>query len=239
MAIPHLAEQLAAESSALGFALDDRQIALFLRFLEMLLQWNARARLTAATIPAEIFRLHFLDSLLCLRAEIPAFARLVDVGSGGGFPGIPLKIARPDLAVTLLESASRKAAFLEIAAAKMPLDLQVAKGRAETFGRQTAWRERFDVATARAVAPLATLCELTLPFVSVDGKAVLLKGPRVRTELEAGRQASAVLGGGSLEIIEAELAGGVSRALVVIPKLSHTPSVYPRRPGMPRVRPLS
>ncbi|HVH31052.1 MAG TPA: RsmG family class I SAM-dependent methyltransferase [bacterium] len=162
----------------------------------------------------------------------------MDVGSGAGFPGIPLKIARSDLAVTLLEGASRKAAFLELAAAEIGAALSVVEMRAEQAAHDLAWREQFDVAVARAVAPLPTLCELVLPFVRRGGKAVLLKGPSVTTEVGAGARASATLGGGPPGQMKFQLPDGVRRVIVTIEKVAATPPEYPRRPGVPAKRPL-
>ncbi len=182
--------------------------------------------------------MHVVDSLLCLRAGLPAGAVLIDVGSGAGFPGIPLKIARPDLAVTLLEAASRKAAFLELAAAEIGAVLSVVEARAEQAARDPIWRERFDVAVARAVAPLPALCELVLPFLRRGGKAVLLKGPSVTSEVDDGARASAMLGGGHPELMVSRLPGGARRVIVTIEKVAATPPDYPRRPGVPAKRPL-
>lgn len=223
---------------ALGLSLSERQIDQFLSYLEMLLKWNATARLTAITPPIDIVRLHFVDSLLVLRADIALRAQLVDVGSGAGFPGIPLKIVRPDLTVTLLESAGRKAAFLELVAAELKLGVRVLKCRAESAGHDGEWRETFDVAAARAVAPLAALCELTLPLIRIGGSAILLKGPAVWGELSSARRAVALLGGGTPVVFEDRLPGGERRVVVRISKASPTPAAYPRRAGVPARKPV-
>lgn len=229
---------LIAEAAVVGVPLDAGQVAQFLRYLELLRMWRARARLTAITRPAAVIRLHFADSLLCLKARIPSGAQLLDVGSGAGFPGVPLVIVRPDVSVVLLEAATRKAAFLEVLSTELGLALRVVRARAETAAHEAQWREQFDVATARAVAPLATLCELTFPFVRPGGKVVLLKGPSVRAEMRAGERAAGMLGGGMPALTEAPLAGGERRILVTIPKPGHTPPGYPRRPGVPGRSPL-
>lgn len=184
-------------------------------------------------------RVHILDSLLCLRAGLPQGAAVVDVGSGAGLPGIPLKIARPDLSLTLLESAARKAAFLDLAVAELRLAAEVVEARAEDAGRDPRWRERFDIGVARAVAALPVLCELVLPFVHPGGKAVLLKGPAVVDEIDSGRRAAARLGGGGPAVIEDTLPGGIRRMIVVVEKTGTTPRGYPRRPGVPGKRPIS
>lgn len=194
--------------------------------------------MTTLTGPAAIVRLHFVDSLLCLRAGIPEGARVVDVGSGAGLPGIPLKIARPDLDVALLEPARRKAAFLELAAAELELAVTVRTERAETAAHDPAWREAFGVATARAVASLPVVLEFTLPLAQTGGRVVLLKGPSVTRELVAGRKVAQKLGGGELEIMSTRLAGGEKRVLVVVPKVAPTPPGFPRRAGVPAKRPI-
>jgi 16S rRNA (guanine527-N7)-methyltransferase len=200
--------------------------------------WNARARLTAITRPEAAAKLHVLDSLLCLRAKIPPRASVVDVGSGAGFPGIPLAIVRPDLSMVLLEAVSRKAAFLEMAVAALGLRARVEPMRAEVAARDPRLREQFEVAVARAVAPLPALCELVLPFVRVGGQAVLLKGPAVRAEAARGRVAAGILGGAAPVLIQAALPGGVRRTIVVIRKTAATPQEFPRRSGVPVKHPL-
>ncbi len=220
-------------------ALDDTQVAQFLKYLDLLVYWNDRAGLTAITRPVDIVRLHFVDSLLCLKAPFAPNSVIMDVGSGAGFPGIPLKIARPDVSLTLLESARRKAAFLDRVAADLRLEMRIVHGRAEVVGHQSEWRETFDVATARAVAPFPEVCELTLPLVRVGGRGVFLKGPRVADELDSGHRAITVLGGGPVQVIEAKLPEGQGRAVVVVPKIAPTPPAYPRRAGVLRRNPLA
>jgi 16S rRNA (guanine527-N7)-methyltransferase len=161
----------------------------------------------------------------------------VDVGSGAGLPGIPLAIVRNDLRVTLLEPDGRRAAFLELAAGELDLKTPVLAVTAEAAGRGEQ-RESFDLAVARAVAPLAVSCELTLPLVRVGGRALLLKGPSVAGELGEGRRAARLLGGADPEMSAWTLKGGERRILVVIRKDHPTPQAYPRRTGLPRRRPL-
>ncbi len=219
-------------------ALNDTQVDKFLGYLELLLRWNLQARLTALTEPIKIIHVHFVDSLLALRATIGPGATLVDVGSGAGFPGIPIKIARPDVSVTVLEANRRKVAFLEHVADELEVDVHIKLGRAELVGHQPGWRESFDVATARAVAPLAVACELTLPLVRVGGKSVLLQGPTAHRQLARGSKAANCFGGGSPTTIEDTLAGGERRVIVIVPKVAPTPASFPRRPGVPARKPL-
>lgn len=223
--------------AAVGVSPTLAQIDLLARYLDLISRWRTRARLTAITDPRAAARLHVADSLLCLRAGIPAGAALVDVGSGAGLPGIPLAVVRDDLHVTLLEAETRKAAFLEVAASELALRLSVVCAAAEDAARGPL-REQFDVTVARAVAPLPALCELTLPFVKVGGLAALLKGPSVRAEMGDGRAAARALGGSDPDLSEWSLGGGERRVLVVIRKRGSTPDGFPRRVGLPRRRPL-
>jgi 16S rRNA (guanine527-N7)-methyltransferase len=171
------------------------------------------------------------DSLVLLEHLGDAHS-LVDVGSGGGMPGMPLKIARPELRVTLLEADRRKAAFLTQAAAHLGLDLEVVAERAEIAGRGHL-REAFDLATCRALAPMPVLAELCLPLVRVGGRLLAMKG-----EVEDAARAIAALGGGEQTVIPAPSAARRRGVIVVVPKLSPTPSRYPRRPGVPSKRPI-
>jgi 16S rRNA (guanine527-N7)-methyltransferase len=231
--------ELGAAAGLLGLTLDDAQLRQVTQHIDLLGAWNRKAHLTTITRPAEAARAHVVDSLLCLRTGFPDGAVVIDVGSGAGFPGVPLKIARPDLFMTLLEAATRKAAFLELVASQLRLAITVVEARAERAAHDPKWRERFDVAVARAVAPLPVLCELVLPFVRLGGKAVLLKGPTVTVELDAGARAAAILGGGAPQLTLDQLPGGARRAIVTIGKVAPTPATYPRRPGVPAKRPLA
>lgn len=233
-----VAARLRLEAAAVGVDLTPRQARQLQRYLELVGRWRRAAALTAVASPLVAARVHIADSLLCLRAGIPSGARVIDVGSGAGLPGIPLAVARPDLRVTLLEANRRKAAFLERAVAELGLSTAVVVRRAEDAGGEAGLREAFDVVTARAVAPLTVLVELTLPLAAVGGRVVLLKGPRIGAELEAAAAAIRVLGGGPSLVVPGELGGGEQRSLVVIRKRSSTPDGFPRRPGVPRRRPI-
>ena len=157
---------------------------------------------------------------------------LIDVGSGGGMPGLPLKIARPELRVTLLEADGRKAAFLVHAAARLDLNVEVVAERAEAAGRSHL-REAFDLATCRALAPMPVLAELCLPFVRVGGRLLAME-----TEVEDATRAIAALGGGAQSVIPAPSSARNRGVVVIVPKISPTPAAYPRRPGVPARRPL-
>jgi 16S rRNA (guanine527-N7)-methyltransferase len=233
-----LAARVEGEAAAVGVALTDRQAAQLGQYLQLVAQWKRAAALTAVRDPLDAARVHVADSLLCLRAGIPANAEVLDVGSGAGLPGIPLAVVRPDLRVTLLEANQRKAAFLERAVAELGLAVSVIAGRAEDVAAGPPARERADVVAARAVAPLPVLVELALPLARVGGQAILLKGPRIDAELQAAQRAIESVGGGTVVLIKASLRGGERRTIVVVPKVSQTPPGYPRRPGVPQRYPL-
>lgn len=202
---------------------------------------SARLNLTAITIPEEIVAKHFLDSLAGLQVIDPAAGkRVIDVGSGAGFPGLPLKIVRPELELTLLESSRKKAGFLEATVRELGLEgVLVAGMRAEEAGRDPAHRGSYHWAVARAVAPVGVLGEYCLPFLRVQGVLVAYKGPAAGDELAKARHALAVLGGVVREVLEFNLPGVEDRrSLVVIEKTAPTPERFPRRAGAAAKRPL-
>ncbi len=213
------------------------------RYLDELLAWNRRVNLTAVTLPEQVERVHFLDSLT-VAAAIPEALRagcsLIDVGTGGGFPGVPLKVILPDIELTLVESVAKKTVFLQHLVDVLDLKgVQILTGRAETLARDPSLRERFDVAVSRAVGSLRVVAELVLPFCRVGGRAVLSKKGDISHELAEAAPALERLGGEVVELtpVSEEVLGG-RRALVVIEKVAPTPAEYPRRPGIPAKRPL-
>jgi len=214
--------------------------SLFKLYTEILLRENAKYNLTAITDPAEIQSKHFDDSLALLdHFDISNEANVLDIGSGAGFPGVPLKIARPDLCVVLLDSTAKKANFLRVLAEELELEIEVVCARAEEAARQAKMREQFDIVVSRAVAPLPMLCELCLPFVKPGGVFVAYKGARERTEEELAAAGSAIemLGGKPRGFISDEAAHG-SRSLVFVEKISRTPAKYPRNHGAMAKKPL-
>jgi 16S rRNA (guanine527-N7)-methyltransferase len=203
--------------------------------------WNTRINLTGIVSPVEAAIKHYVDSLSCLRAFTPAQgASLVDVGSGAGFPGIPLKLVRPDIALTLIESNGKKAGFLREACRELRLEgANVAQTRAEEAGRDTRLRERFDVGVARAVSELRVLAEYVLPLVKVGGAFLAQKGPDLDQETVAAANAIARLGGEVQSVVRFELPYGMGqRCVVVIRKTKATDAKYPRRTGVPAKKPL-
>ena len=235
-------EKLAQDAyNLLGVRLSTRQMAQFQRYEKELLEWNARFNLTAIREPEAIRSKHFLDSLTCLLAwrDNPP-GSLIDVGSGAGFPGIPLKILYPNLALTLVESVGKKAAFCRHAAAALGMDsVEVFQARAEEIGQISKHRERYDWAAARAVANMPILVEYLLPLVRVGGGMLAQKGESGPAETHASEPAIRLLGGQLRQLIKVNLPGVVEdRYLVVVDKIAATPTNYPRRVGIPSKKPL-
>jgi len=235
----------------MGLTLTSEQQAAFQRYRDELVAWNARANLTAITDDASIQIKHFLDSLSCLTAisdfpsqfevwNLKSEIRVVDVGAGAGFPGLPLKIVCPSMRLTLIEATGKKVAFLDHIVAALGLrNVTVIKGRAEEVGRNRAHREQYDWAVARAVAEMPTLVEYLLPLVKVGGKALAQKGEAAPAEVATAETAIHHLGGRLNRLLPLELHGiAETRYLVMIDKIAATPEKYPRRPGMPAKRPI-
>lgn len=201
-------------------------------YAQLLMRWNEKMNLTAITEPADIAIKHFVDSAALLRyVSLPADASIIDVGTGAGFPGLVLKIFRPDIQLTLLDSQQKRLYFLEAVCRDLELDAVLLHARAEDGGRNPAYREQFDLATARAVARLPVLMEYCLPFVKKGGSFAALKGPEGEREQMESSTAVSLLGGFSSRLFSYELPGGDRRSLIVTEKKTHTPTKYPRNPG--------
>ncbi|MFQ5614428.1 MAG: 16S rRNA (guanine(527)-N(7))-methyltransferase RsmG, partial [Anaerolineae bacterium] len=231
-------QSFANRARKFGLTLSEDQLAAFETYYRELVDWNRRVNLTRITRREEVITRHFLDSLsiVSLLGKLNAASfRLIDVGSGAGFPGLPLKIACPALRLTLLEATGKKAAFLHHLVETLALaGVNVVNARAEEAGQQPAHRERYDLAVARAVAPLNTLAELTLPLVKRGGYVVAQKGEDPAAEVEGGIAAVKTLGGRLREIKAVEVPGlDARRHLVLLEKIAATPLKYPRRSGMP------
>ncbi len=237
-------DKLRLGAAQLGVELTVAQVEAFRRYGEMLVAWNRRFNLTAITDDEGIQVRHFLDALSCLpsmerRSEV-AGRRVVDVGTGPGFPGLPLKIVRPTMKLTLVEATRKKTDFLRAVIAELGLeDVEVLHARAEQVGRDPQHRERYDWALARAVAEMRALAEYLLPLARVGGYALAQKGERAAVEVRQAERAMALLGG-QLEALEAVAVPSLAEAryLVFVRKVATTPDRYPRREGMPTKRPL-
>ena len=236
-------DYLISGAETLGVNLTQTQFRQFVRYYSELVRWNERVNLTAITEWESVQSRHFLDSLsaaTALPAEMLRMGSFVDVGAGGGFPGIPMKLAFPGMRGTLLDATAKKTAFLEHARETLGLQhTTVRTGRAETLAHESGLRESFDVAFSRAVAEIPTLAELTLPLVRVGGLVVMHKKADACAEIRRARGAIETLGGCVSEVIPIAIHGLDDRSLVVIEKQRPTHERYPRRPGMPSKRPLT
>lgn len=232
-------ELLAAYTARCGIALPGDAAAQFDAYARLLLRWNDRINLTAITRPEDIVEKHFLDSLLLLKAvELPQSASLIDVGTGAGFPGVPVKIARPDISLTLLDSLQKRVGFLRELSDALGQDNACIHMRAEDAGRDARHRESYDCATARAVAALPMLCEYCLPLIRPGGLFVALKGADAQQEAELALQAAERLGGRVRGVESFMLPSGAARGIVVVEKLAPTPPQYPRAAKRIRLSPL-
>ncbi len=221
-----------------GIVLNDLQVKQFMLYYHLLVEYNKMFNLTAITEPVDVFVKHFVDSVLPLRV-IKEGVSVIDVGTGAGFPLIPLKIMRPDIDVTLVDSLSKRVNFLNVVVSELELtDVKCIHSRAEDLANNIKYREKFDVCVARAVAKLNTLAELTLPFVKINGILLAYKSDAT-LELVSAKHALAVLGGELEEIMNFELPLGMgNRNIVIINKISNSPSRYPRGQNKPKNNPL-
>ncbi|MBR5089877.1 MAG: 16S rRNA (guanine(527)-N(7))-methyltransferase RsmG [Ruminiclostridium sp.] len=210
-----------------GIELSGTQSDMLDKLADYMVQYNRNVNLTRITEPDEIVEKHYIDSILPLTmVDVPRGTKVIDVGAGAGFPSLPMKIYRPDLEFTLLDSSNKRIAYLESACELLGLKCETIHARGEDLGRDEKYREKFGIAVARAVAGLNVLCEYCLPFVAVGGSFLALKGEKEETE-EA-QNAVKTLGGEITEVKKYSLPGGDKRNLVVIKKVSPTPKQYPR-----------
>lgn len=219
----------------------ENQISMFNKYLEILLEWNQKINLTSIDQANEVYIKHFLDSLTCFKVlPVEKEYSLIDVGTGAGFPGIPLKIMNEEIDLTLVESSRKKADFCErIITALGFKKSHVVHGRAEEIGQNARFREQFDWATARAVASAPVLIEYLMPLVKVGGGALLMKSSEVETEMSEAEYPLSLLGGKLQNTIFFDLPEGSGRrSLIEIRKVQKTPEKYPRRPGKPSKHPL-
>ncbi|MDH5174661.1 MAG: 16S rRNA (guanine(527)-N(7))-methyltransferase RsmG [Elusimicrobiota bacterium] len=242
-----LATSFQTRAKQAGVELACDQVEKFLLFLRELKRWNKKFNLTAINDEEEILVKHFIDSLSCLLG-VPSkiyqkIRKIIDIGSGAGFPGIPLKIYEPKFDLTLLEATRKKVEFLQHISRKLGFErsLEVIHGRAEEYGRNGEYREKYDLAVSRAVSDLAILAEYCLPFVKIGGIFISQKGRDIAGELQKAGKAIVVLGGRIKKVVPYKLTlkeRKLERTLVVVDKAERTPDDYPRRPGVVAKRPI-
>jgi 16S rRNA (guanine527-N7)-methyltransferase len=227
-------------TTKLGLSLTTRQLEQFAQYQSLLLDWNQRINLTGARSPHEIQTRHFADSLTCALVTGNLNNKsLIDVGSGAGFPGLPLKIFYPQMKLVLLESVEKKGSFLKEVVAELELeDVSLVVNRAETAGHDIVHRQQYDWAVARAVAHLSPLLEYLLPFCRVGGYALAQKGTRADQELQESQEALQILGGEVSELVLTGVDNKSNAKLIIVEKVRETPEKYPRRAGIPVKRPL-
>jgi len=236
-------EILSAGTEKLGLKLEGHQIAQFQTYFEELTDWNQRMNLTAIVEYDKVQINHFLDSLTVASVWKPSIknphARVIDIGTGAGVPGIPLKIVFPQIRLSLMDSTNKKITFLTHLKQKLGLDdIEIINGRAEELAHRH-YRESFDLVMARGLAPMPTLAELTIPFCKIAGKFVAYKKGDIADEIKQARRAISAMGGKLLEIKPVELSEFPdNRVLVVIEKVAPTPDIYPRGGGLPINKPL-
>lgn len=222
--------QLKSYAEEYEIEISDKQAEKFQVYMQLLIEWNKKFNLTAITEPAEIAVKHFLDSILILKyIEVPENAKLIDIGTGAGFPGIPLKIMKPKFSLTLLDSLNKRLVFLSELTVKLNLNCELVHARAEEGGRLKEHRLHYDFAVARAVARLPVLCEYCLPYLKMGGIFVAMKGPDIEDELKSAKKAIELLGCETVKTENYRLPGGDGRSLVIIKRVSPLPVIYPRR----------
>lgn len=232
-------ELMKSNLKEISIKLSQKQLEQFYNYMNILIEWNKVMNLTNITEPVEIIQKHFVDSLTILK-EIGNSSKIIDVGTGAGFPGIPIKIAFPETKVILLDSLNKRIKFLNEVIEKLQLkNIETIHGRAEEIAQNKLHREKYDIAVARAVAPLNILSEYLLPFVSVDGYAICMKGSKGKEEAKNAETAVKILGGDIVEIKEFYLPKTeMERTIVKIRKIKNTEKRYPRKAGTPSKEPL-
>ena len=232
-------EGLLEKASTMGVRFSVEQMDKFYKYMNLLIEWNEKMNLTAIIEPNEIILKHFIDSITILK-DIKDGLTIVDVGTGAGFPGIPLSIMNPTLKITLVDSLNKRLIFLQEVINELDLkNVELVHARAEEFGRNKKYREKFDVATSRAVANLSTLSEYLLPLVKINGKAISMKAGNASQEIEDAKKAIKTLGGNINNIEEFNLPqSDIGRTIIIIDKIKETPGKYPRKPGTPSKEPI-
>lgn len=232
-------EKLIDNGKKINININDEQAQKYYNYMNLLIEWNEKINLTAITNPDEIIIKHFIDSIT-IDKYIEKNNKIIDVGTGAGFPGIPLSILRDDLDITLMDSLNKRIKFLdEVRELNHLNNISTIHGRAEELGKNKNFREKYDIATSRAVAPLNVLLEYMLPFVKVGGYCICMKGSNVEEEIANSKNALSKLKG-KIEKIETFKLPDTEygRNIIIIKKIENTPSKYPRKPGTPAKEPL-
>lgn len=227
--------------NSLGIKLTEKQQNQFLRYYELLTEWNKVMNLTSITDYDEVCEKHFVDSLCIVKAlDLTHVDNLIDIGTGAGFPGIPLKIVFPHLKITLLDSLNKRIRFLQAVTEELGLEeVETLHGRAEDFAKDSAYREKYQLCVSRAVANLAVLSEYCIPYVMPGGKFVSYKSGEIEEELNQSEKAVRLLGGKAANTEKFCLPGSdISRSLILIEKVKQTPKKFPRKAGLPAKEPL-
>ena len=232
-------EELIEKSKKIGIEINEEEANKFYNYMNLLLEWNEKINLTAITAPKEVILKHFVDSIT-INKYIEDKNTIIDIGTGAGFPGIPLKIINKDKKFILVDSLNKRINFLNEVSRELNLEnIELIHARAEELAVNSNYREKCDIVTSRAVARLATLIEYMLPFVKVGGKCICMKGANIEEELNEAKKAIEVLGG-EIEVVEKFYLPDtdMERNIVVIKKVKNTPNKYPRKAGMPSKQPI-
>lgn len=226
-------------ANQIGLLLNEKQMNQFYNYMKLLLEWNEKMNLTAITEPKEVILKHFIDSMTIAK-YMKKECKLIDVGTGAGFPGIPIKIVREDIKVVLLDSLNKRINFLKQVIEELELtNMEAVHSRVEEYGRNKNKRESFDCATSRAVANLSTLAEYLMPLVKLNGICISMKGPNIEEEIQQSKKAISLLGGKIEKIEKIQLPkSNIDRNIIIIHKEKKTPSKFPRKPGMPSKEPI-
>lgn len=225
----------------IGIELNEQQIEQFNKFYEMMVEWNKVMNLTGITEYDEVVEKHFIDSLSIAKViDMSQVKRVIDIGTGAGFPGVPLKIAYPHLEVTLLDSLNKRIKFLNAVIEQTGLEkIKTIHGRAEDYAKQSDYREKYELCVSRAVANLATLSEYCLPYVAVNGRFISYKSGEIDSEVNESKKAIQILGGKLAKVEKFQLTGtDIGRSFVIIKKVKTTGKKFPRKAGLPSKEPL-
>jgi len=232
-------KELLSNAKKVNISLTDNQIKMFFDYMNLLIEWNEKMNLTAITEPKEIIVKHFIDSLL-IANYIDDNSKIIDVGTGAGFPGIPLKIFKDDINLTLLDSLNKRTIFLNEVVNKLGLkNVEIVHGRAEDFAQDNKYREKYDYAVSRAVAPLNILLEYLVPYTKVSGKVIAMKGSNADEEVKNAENALKILNSSIVNNIKIELPDNCGeRYILEVKKEKNTSKTYPRKAGTPKKSPL-